>query len=55
MKSGPAPVSTQADSWKVYAPKGGYYKVSLPADWPTIDAQSHGVRQHRHCFWRGEP
>ena len=40
LKSGPAPVSTQADSWKVYAPKGGYFKVSLPADWPTLDAQS---------------
>lgn len=40
LKSGPAPVSTQADSWKVYSPAGGHYRISLPSRWVTIDAET---------------
>jgi len=54
LKSGPAPVSTQADSWKVYAPAGGNYRISLPATWVTIDAATL-AKQNSSAFEKANP
>ena len=40
VKSGPKPVSSASADWKVYAPKGGGYKVQIHSGWVTIDATS---------------
>jgi hypothetical protein len=40
IKSGPKPLSSAAAGWKVYAPKGGGYRVEIHTGWVTIDAVS---------------
>lgn len=39
-KSGPKPISSASADWKVYAPKGGGYKIQIHSGWVTIDAAS---------------
>ena len=39
-RSGPPPVSTTTDGWKVYRPARGGYEVSLPTAWETVDAST---------------
>jgi hypothetical protein len=54
LKSGPTAVSTQADSWKVYSPTGGHYRISLPSKWVTIDAATL-AKQNASAFEKANP
>jgi hypothetical protein len=54
VKSGPAPVSTLGDSWKVNAPAGGGFRIALPANWATIDAATL-AKQGASTFEKANP